>query len=69
MSCSPPICYLLQFTRADGSSGLLMAADLPTALADVAGGEGWTDVRVMLGRETVLEGEALRRAVAERLGG
>lgn len=65
MTCSPPICYLLHRLRADGSSGMLMAPDLATALADAAAGDGWTPERITLGRETVLEGEALRQAIAE----
>lgn len=68
MTCSPPICFLLHRVRADGTQGMLMAPDLATALADAAAGDGWMAERITLGRETVLEGEALRRAIAERAG-
>ncbi|HBK04723.1 MAG TPA: hypothetical protein DDZ81_02540 [Acetobacteraceae bacterium] len=53
---------------ADGSEGLLMAPDLATALADIAGAGGvWTAERITLGPETVLEGAALATAVSESL--
>ncbi|MDR3532954.1 MAG: hypothetical protein P4L90_20650 [Rhodopila sp.] len=43
-----------------------MAADLATALSDAAvAGDAWTAQRITLGKETVLEGEALRRAIQE----
>ena len=69
MACSEPICFLIHRTMADGSDGLLMAPDLGTALADVAQANGtWTAQRITLGRETVLVGEALARAVREATG-
>jgi hypothetical protein len=64
MTCSVPICFLIHMTMADGSHGLLMAPDLVTALADAAGANGaWQAHRITLGRETVLEGEALMHAI------
>lgn len=66
MSCTPPICYLLHRIMADGRPGLLMAPDLATALADAAQAERegtWYAAAITLGRETVLEGEALRAAI------
>jgi hypothetical protein len=66
MACSVPIYYLLHRRSAAGETGFLMEPDLPTALADAAQGEaeGWTALSITLGRETVLEGEALRAAIA-----
>ena len=69
MTCSVPICFLIHRTMADGSDGLLMAPDLATALADAAHADGvWTAQRITLGRETVLEGDALTRAIGEARG-
>jgi hypothetical protein len=66
MVCSIPICFLIHRTMADGSEGLLMAPDMKTALADIAQAIGaWEAQRITLGRETILEGEALRQAVVE----
>ena len=68
MTCSPPICFLLHRIMRDGSAGLLMAPDLPTALADAAQAERegtWYAAAITLGRETILEGDALRDAIAE----
>lgn len=65
MACGVPICYLVHRRMADGSEGLLMAPDLATALRDAAtAGAGWTAERITFGRDIVLEGEALQRAVA-----
>jgi hypothetical protein len=65
MSCSAPIYYLLHRVHADGHTGLLMAPDLETALSDARAGDGWTPERITLGRETILEGDALRQRLAE----
>jgi hypothetical protein len=65
MSCAVPICYLLHRVRPDGTPGLLMAPDLRTAIADAAAGDGWIADRITFGRETVLEGEALRAAILQ----
>ena len=68
MTCSRPICFLIHRSMADGSEGLLMAPDLTTALSDVASaGREWTALRITLGKETVLEGDALDQAVREHL--
>ncbi|MBN8875104.1 MAG: hypothetical protein J0H67_19885 [Rhodospirillales bacterium] len=63
MSCFAPVGYLLHRIRVDGTEGLLMAPDLPTAIADAAAGDGWVAQRITRGREVVLEGEALRHAI------
>jgi hypothetical protein len=69
MTCSVPICFLIHRTMADGSDGLLMAPDLTTALLDAAHADGaWTAQRITLGRETVLEGDALTGAIREARG-
>jgi hypothetical protein len=69
MACSVPLCFLIHRTMADGSDGLLMAPDLATALADAAHADGaWTAQCITLGRETVLEGDALTRAIREARG-
>lgn len=68
MTCSPPICYLLHRIMPDGTAGLLMAPDLPTALADAAAAARagtWRATHITLGRETILEGDPLRAAIAE----
>ena len=68
MACSIPICLLIHRRMSDGSDGLLMAPDLATALADIAGAGGaWTAERITYGLETVLEGTALAAAVSESL--
>jgi hypothetical protein len=70
MACFVPIYYLIHRTMADGSEGLLMEPDVPTALADAAlaaQAGTWTVQRITQGRDVVLEGEALREAIA-RLG-
>lgn len=69
MACSVPIYYLLHRVARDGSTGMLMEPDLRSALADAASGErdgSWRAESITFGRETVLEGEALRVAIAER---
>ncbi len=51
-----------------GGAGLLMASDLPTALADVAQAEQdgtWRATPITLRRAIVLQGETLRTAIAE----
>ncbi len=64
MTCSVPLCLLIQRRMADGSAGWLMAPDLPTALSDIIQARGtWTAERITLGTETVLEGEDLAQAV------
>lgn len=68
MTCSPPICYLIHRIMADGRPGLLMAPDLSTALADAAQAERagtWHAAAITLGRDTVLEGDALREAILD----
>ncbi len=66
MACPVPICFLIDRTMADGSEGLLMAPDLSTALADAAHANGtWTAKRITLGKEVILEGEALALAIRE----
>ncbi len=66
MACSVPICYLLHRESADGAENLLMEPDLATALADAGSDPVWRPVRITFGRQTVLEGEALVAAIAER---
>ncbi len=71
MACSIPICVLIERTMPDGSETLLMAPDLPTALADAAQAlsDGtWSARRIVLGRESALEGDALARAIREAAG-
>jgi hypothetical protein len=68
MACSVPIYYLLHRIARDGSPGMLMEPDMASALADAARGEqdgSWRAESITLGRETVLQGEALRAAIAE----
>lgn len=68
MACSVPICYLLHRTAPDGSAGMLMEPDVASALADAASGQqdgSWHAESITIGRETVLEGEALQAAIAE----
>jgi hypothetical protein len=70
MACSVPICYLLHRTAPDGTAGLLMEPDLPSALADAARGQGdgsWHAECVTIGRETVLQGEALQAAIVDMM--
>jgi hypothetical protein len=66
MACSAPIYYLLHREAADGSEGLLMEPDLASALADAVSDPAWHAVRITFGRQTVLEGEELATAIAER---
>jgi hypothetical protein len=69
VTCSIPICHLLHIVYADGTTGLRMEPDLAAALAEAAEAEragSWRAEQVTLGRDTVLEGEALRRELAER---
>jgi len=68
MACSVPICYLLHRTAPDGSMGLLMEPDLPSALADAARGQQdgfWHADSITIGRETVLQGGPLQAAIVE----
>ena len=67
MACFVPICVLIERVMPDGSEGVLLAPDVPTALADAAQAQrdgAWTARRLVLGRDDVLAGEALRRAIA-----
>ena len=66
MACSAPICYLLHRQAADGSESLLMEPDLASALTDAVSDPAWRAVRITFGRQTVLEGEDLETAIAER---
>ena len=66
MACSVPIYYLLHRESADGAENLLMEPDLASALADAAADPAWRAVRITFGRQTVLEGEELETAIAER---
>ena len=66
MACSVPICYLLHREAEDGSESLLMEPDIASALADAASDPAWLAVRITFGRQTVLEGEELQAAIAER---
>jgi hypothetical protein len=69
MACSVPICYLLHRIARDGTEGLLMEPDLPSALTDAARGEqdgSWRAESITIGRDIVLRGEALREAIAAR---
>jgi hypothetical protein len=70
MACSVPICYLLHRTASDGTAGLLMEPDLPSALADAALGQqdgSWRAESITIGRETVLQGGALQAAIAQAM--
>jgi hypothetical protein len=66
MACSVPICYLLHREAADGAENLLMEPDLASALSDAVSDPAWRAVRITFGRQTVLEGEDLATAIAER---
>ncbi len=66
-----PICALIERVMADGSEGLLMAADLQAALTEAARARSdgaWTATRISMGRELVLDGEALEQAIGEAAG-
>jgi len=68
MPCFVPIAVMIERTMPDGSEGLLLAPDLATALADAARAEAageWTVRRLVLGRNSVLEGEVLTHMLAE----
>ena len=68
MACFATVGYLLEYVGTDGRNGLLMCIDLAGALADAAAGERegrWCATRISSGRDDVLEGEALRTALAE----
>jgi hypothetical protein len=69
MACSTPICYLLHREAADGSENMLMEPDLASALVDAVSDPAWRAVRITFGRQTVLEGEDLETAIAERRAG
>ncbi|HVZ08311.1 hypothetical protein [Rhodopila sp.] len=68
MACFVPICVMIERTMPDGSKTFLLAPDLDTALADCVqaqvSGE-WTVTRLVLGRESVLEGDALAQALKD----
>ena len=66
MACSVPIYYLLHRVAADGSENLLMEPDLASALSDAVSDPAWRAVRITFGRQTVLEGDDLATAIAER---
>ena len=66
MACSEPICYLLHREAEDGSENMLMEPDLASALADAEADPAWRAVRITFGRQTVLEGDSLQAAFAER---
>jgi len=68
MACSVPICVLIERTMANGRTGMLMAEDLPSALADAARAQAageWFAHRVSIGRDFTLEGEPLAQAIRE----
>jgi hypothetical protein len=68
MTCSIPICVLIERTMPNGKTGMLMALDLPTALSDAAAAQtagDWFAHRITMGRDFTLEGEALARAIRE----
>ncbi len=68
MTCSIPICVMIERRMPDGSDSLLLAPDLAGALADAARAErerSWIAQRISLNRDTNLEGEALRQAIRE----
>ncbi len=68
MTCSVPLCLLIQRRMADGSVGWLMAPDLASALSDIIlAGDAWIAERITLGQETVLEGEELAQATRAAL--
>jgi phosphomannomutase len=72
MACSIPACVLIERTMPDGSETLLMATDLPSALAEAAQARAtgeWFASRVVLGRDAVLEGGALAEAISAALAG
>ena len=66
MACSVPICYLLELLDKDGTGSLLMEPDLASALTDAVADPGRRAVRITFGLQTVLEGDALAAALAER---
>lgn len=66
MTCSIPICVMIERLMPDGSDLFLLAVDLASALGEAAEAErdgAWQAQRISLGRDTSLEGEALRRAI------
>lgn len=68
MACFAPTYYLVERTLADGTQGLLVQPDLPTALSEAAAAAqdgSWRADRISQGRDFVLEGEALVTAIAE----
>ena len=66
MACSAPMYYLLELVSGDGTGSLLMEPDLASALTDAIADPARRAVRITLGRQTLLEGEALAAALAER---
>jgi len=71
MACFAPSYYMLERTMADGSQGLLVQPDLATALSESAAAERageWVADRISQGKGFVLEGDALRTAIAEAAG-
>ena len=68
MVCFVPIAVLIERRMPDGSDALLLAPDLPTALADAVQAEAsgaWVAHRLVMGRDSVLEGDALRQALRD----
>ena len=68
MTCSIPICVMIERLMPDGSGSFLLAVDLAGALAEAAQAErdgAWRAQRISLGRDSSLEGEALRQAIME----
>jgi len=66
MTCSIPINCLMEIVYPDGSAGLRMEPDLASALAEAATAQStgaWRAERITMGRETLLEGLALRREI------
>jgi hypothetical protein len=68
MTCSIPICALIERTMANGKTGMLMANDLPSALSEAATAQAagdWFAHRITMGRDFTLEGDALAQAIRE----
>lgn len=66
MTCSMPINCLMEIVYPDGSAGLRMEPDLASALVEAAAAQSagaWRAERITMGRETLLEGLALRREI------
>jgi hypothetical protein len=71
MACSIPTCVLIERIMPDGSETLLMATDLSSALTEAAQAHAtgaWFANRVVMGRDAVLEGDALAEAISALAG-